>query len=243
MEEINIKLAQFDDIGPSNLGNIFINYCPLEESEKQVLKDSYSELEGQALILQQTAMAAAKSNGNIFKLINDRLNKLEITIKNPLNLILFRSARSADDSGIQSSNNRLILDPSGGGGDFEKSDGNSFEEVFASLNQNMLNLQTDFKRIQSELSLQQTKVSILILFNSLLFLAILLQIFLNRRSRISSNPKQTALKRRPLLELKSPTSLSSSLSRSSGEIDKNNNPGVVLSDDEVLLLDEEGSNL
>ena len=238
MEEITLKLAQIDR--PFNSTANLLNHCPIEDSEIQVLKASYAELEGQALLLQQTSLAAAKSNGNIFKLINDRLRKLEITVKNPLNLILFRSARSPNDPSIQSSpNNRLILDPS----DHEnaRADERSFEDLFFKLNQNLITLQGDFKRLQSEMSLQQTKVSILIVLNCALFLVIIIQFLIKRRTN-NLTIKQPALKRRPLLELKSPSSLSSSLSRSSGEINparSKNTPGVVLSDDEVLLLDED----
>ena len=91
------------------------------------------------------------------------------------------------------------------------------------------------------MSLQQTKVSILIGLNCALFLVIIIQFFIKRRTNSFNIIKQPALKRRPLLELKSPSSLSSSLSRSSGEINpaSKNTPGVVLSDDEVLLLDED----
>ena len=238
MEEITLKLAQIDR--PFNTTANLLNHCPIGDSEIQILKASYAELEEQALLLQQASLAAAKSNGNIFKLINNRLSKLEITVKNPLNLILFRSARSPNDPSIQSSSNtRLILDAS----DHENSraDERSFEDLFARLNQNLFTLQGDFKRLQSEMSLQQTKVSILIVLNCALFLVIIIQFFIKRRTNSFNIIKQPALKRRPLLELKSPSSLSSSLSRSSGEINpaSKNTPGVVLSDDEVLLLDED----
>ena len=251
MEEISINLALIDAESSKRNPNVFFNICPLEESETQVLRDSYAELERQAFLLQQTALAATKSNGNIFKRINDRLEKLEISLKNPLNLILFRSTRSTGTDNEQTSGNnnippanRLIMD---------SSNERSFEEIISSMNQNLFDLQSDYQRIQSELAIQHTKISILFLFNFILVLVILLQFVLKRRrdltSSTASKQQSNALKRLPLLDLKSPNSKSSSLShsassfmRSSGSRENvacKNTPGVVLSDDEVLLLDDE----
>lgn len=240
-EELQLIYKQMDDIATKlsdihnpNIASPLMNICLAEQAQSHLLKDSYDELERQALILQETA----KSNGNIFKLINDRLSKLETYLKNPLNMILFRSSKRSTTSDSEAGQQnpqllkRLVLDSS--------ENTPSFEEVFSSLNQNWASLQADLKTIQSESALQNTKISVLILFNGFLVLVIILQFFLKRRIP-PKHPPASEFKRRPLLELKSPASHSSSLSYSSSSsniINNSNNPGVVLSDDEVLLLDE-----
>lgn len=163
-------------------------------------------------------------------------------MKHPLNLILFRSRRHDHDS-----NNEIPRLLTAG------QDDKSVEELFSSLNDDIFSLKQNFKRLQSDLSSQQTKITILITFNSILLCFILISLLkklLFTKPSNKSSPNME-LRRLPLVELKSTSNSSissinyNSASKSTISLQNTpspkpapNTPGVILSDDEVLLLDE-----
>lgn len=211
--------------------------CLIREQAVQDLKDKYTELERKAFDIQ----TQSKTSGNVFKHLHERLNKLELTLKHPLNLILFRSRRHDDHN----SNNDIPRLLTAG------QDDKSVEELFSALNDDIFSLKQNFKRLQSELSSQQTKITILISFNSVLLCFILISLlkkFLFTKPSNNKSSPNMELCRLPLVGLKNASSSSSSLpsinyhsaSKSTVSNPKSapNTPGVVLSDDEVLLLDE-----
>lgn len=150
-------------------------------------------------------------------------------------MILFRSRRHEHDSGSEIP--RLLPN--------HQAD-KSVEELFSGLNDDIFYLKQNLKHLQSDLSAQQTKITILIAFNSLLLCLILISLL----KKLFTKPANMSipnmeLRRRPLLELKSTSNSSitninhfTSKSMTSSPKLRPNTPGLVLSDDEVLLLDE-----
>lgn len=201
--------------------------CLKEEQALVDLKDRYSALESRSFILQ----SQSKSHGNVFKNLHDRLNKLETSLKqHPLNLILFRSRRN-DLQDDDLDDPKLISDI-------------PIPEL-TSLTDEISNLKADVKRIQSNLASQQLKLSILIVFNSLFVAVVLVQIIRRwiKNYKPTKNHPNLALRRRPLIELKSPSSSSSMIASTSTsnlqhDSREQTTPGVVLSEDEVLLYEE-----
>ena len=238
MSKISSKLSQEEILlsffQSKNLNSLF---NPISNEKGQViqeLKEKYVDLERKSFAIQ----TQSKTSGNVFKNLHDRLNKLESSLKHPLNLILFRSRRHEETTDDQIP--RLLANQAD----------KSVEELFSSLNEEIFDLNQNLKRIQSHLSSQQTKITVLLAFNSLLLcillISLLKKLFIKSTNKTSPNPE---LRRRPLLELKSTSNLSSSSpiatksmcslqSTPSPKPPTPNTPGVVLSDDEVLLLDE-----
>lgn len=211
--------------------------CLKEEQQLIDLKERYSDLENRSFLLQAQSKS---SHGNVFKNLHDRLNKLENSLKqHPLNLILFRTPRTEDDNNDAGGFPKLISDI-------------PIPEL-TSLSDEMNSLKTDFKRIQSDLSIQQHKLTFLIVFNITLltlFLAGTIRKWLLGGSSKNQSAAASEFRRCPLTELKSPsTSPNASLAASSSVANladreehkrtMTTTPGVVLSEDEVLMYDEE----
>lgn len=235
MTEISSQISQEQENLSFHQNIVFNPVCYKREQVLMELEAKYKDLERKSFEIQ----AKTRTSGNVFKHLHERLNKLETSLKHPLNLILFRSRRH-DDIGGNDGIPRLLA------GQADK----SVEELFSGLNDEISGLKVDFNRIQSDLSAQQSKITLLIAFNGLLscilLISLLKKFFVKPANKPTPFPE---LRRRPLLELKSSSSSSTSInlptSKSVTTLNSTpspkpapNTPGVVLSDDEVLLLDE-----
>jgi hypothetical protein len=237
MTKLSAKILE-EELNNSNsffATEVFNPKCLAREQALQNLKNKYATLERKAFDIREQS----KTSGNVFKHLHERLNKLEFSLKHPLNLILFRSRRHDHDPSNEIPQKLLA-----------SQDDKSVEDLFSSLNDDIFSLKQNIKRLQSDLSTQQTKITMLITFNIVLFGFILICllkkfVFTKPANKSSTNIE---LRRRPLLELKSTSNLSissinpstfkSTISLQTSPKPAPNTPGVVLSDDEVLLLDE-----
>lgn len=236
--------------------------CPIEEEPLSLLKDRYTSLETKSFVLKSSLLSGPETDGNVFKILHDRLNKLETSFQqSPLNFLNSFLLRSRQDvpqitttSSNLSSNN--------------KSAESSIEELFSTLTSDIYKLKSDHHLLQSNLSTQKSYIYFLIILNLLIltiFIGYILKSLIKTKtktktSKSSSNSttsmtklsKSSDFKRLPLSELKSPTGSISKLnscsqsppqspislspvSVSSLSSQKSTSLGLILSDDEVLL--------
>ena len=268
LAEINEINDKMNELSSGKGGNVFVLECSEADQQIQDLKDRYKDLESRSLEIQSLESRKRKMNGNVFKNLHDRLNKLEVSLKkHPLNFFLFRSRRQeADDL------NNIDIIPK-----LIESGSNGLDDLLSNLSNEISNLKSELKHLHSIQSSQKFKITILLSINGIFMVLLLIKfigrMFTKRTFSLTNNP-DSELKRRPLLDLKSPNGSSSNLNGSgsgsgskigsisnskigsgsisniTGNTDKLQSqhqsqskssltPGVVLSDDEVLLLDEQ----
>ena len=233
--------------------------CPIEEESLSLLKDRYTALESKSFVLKSALLSRTEpetetTDGNVFKILHDRLNKLEASLQqspiNFLNSFLLRSRQN-----VPQITTTTTTTASSSSNSSYKSAESSIEELFSTLTNDIYKLKSDHHLLQSNLSTQKSYIFILIILNSIIlaiFTGYILKSLIKTKTKSSKSNNATTtnlsryssdFKRLPLTELKSPhgsisqlTSCSQSPLQSPVSLSPSSSSlGLILSDDEVLL--------